>query len=85
MTMGATSALHLREVVDRAETVLAIEALLAAQGLDFRTPLHPGEGVARGHARLRALVPHLDEDRPPADDIAEVRELLRVGELAIDD
>jgi histidine ammonia-lyase len=41
--------------------------------------------VARAHARLRALVPHLDEDRPPADDIAEVRELLRVGELAIDD
>ena len=85
VSMGATSALHLREVVDRAETVLAIEALLAAQALDFRAPLHPGAGVARGHARLRALVPHLDEDRPPAEDIAEVRELLRVGELAIDD
>jgi histidine ammonia-lyase len=85
VSMGATSALHLREVVDRAEAVLAIEALCAAQGLDFRAPMRPGNGVARAHARLRSLVPHLAEDRPPAGDIAEVRELLRVGELAIDD
>jgi histidine ammonia-lyase len=85
VSMGATSALHLREVVDRAEAVLAIEALCAAQGLDFRAPMRPGTGVARAHARLRSLVPHLAEDRPPAGDIAEVRDLLRVGELAIDD
>jgi histidine ammonia-lyase len=84
VSMGATSALHLREVVDRAETVLAIEALCAAQGLDYRSPLTPGAGVGRAHARLRALVPHLAEDRPPAPDIAAVRELLRAGELVID-
>jgi histidine ammonia-lyase len=85
VSMGATSALHLREVVDRAEAVLAIEALCAAQGLDFRSPMRPGDGVARAHARLRSLVPHLAEDRPPAGDIAEVRDLLRVGELVIND
>ena len=50
VSMGATSALHLREAVDRAEHVLAIEALCAAQGLDFRAPLRPGAGVARAHA-----------------------------------
>jgi histidine ammonia-lyase len=82
--MGATGALHLREIVDRAETVLAIEALCAAQGLDYRAPLRPGAGALRAHARLRSLVPHLAEDRPPADDIAEVRELLHAGELAIE-
>jgi histidine ammonia-lyase len=84
VSMGATSALHLRETVDRAEAVLAIEALCAAQGLDYRAPLQPGAGVARAHARLRSLVPHLAEDRPPAPDIAAVRELLRAGELSID-
>ena len=84
VSMGATSALHLREVVDRAEAVLAIEALCAAQGLDFRAPMRPGAGVGRAHARLRSLVSHLDEDRPPADDIGQVRELLRAGELAIE-
>jgi histidine ammonia-lyase len=81
--MGATGALHLREVVDRAEAVLAIEALCAAQGLDFRAPLRAGSGVQHAHARLRALIPHLEEDRSPADDIDGVRELLRAGELAI--
>jgi histidine ammonia-lyase len=84
VSMGATSALHLREVVERAETVLAIEALCAAQGIDYRAPLSPGAGVARAHARLRSLVPHLAEDRPPAPDIVAVRELLRAGELQID-
>jgi histidine ammonia-lyase len=82
--MGATSALHLRDAVDRSETVLAVEALCAAQGLDYRLPMRPGAGVARAHARLRSLVPHVAEDRPPAPDIAAVRELIRAGELEID-
>ena len=84
VSMGATAALHLREVVDRAETVLAIEALCAAQGLDFRAPLRPGAGVATAHRRVRATVPHLDADRPPAPDIVAVRELLREGSLLAD-
>ena len=81
--MGATGALHLREVVDRTEAVLAVEALLAAQGLDFREPMRPGAGAARAHATIRGRVTHLAEDRPPADDIAALRALLRDGELAI--
>ncbi len=81
VSMGGTSALHLREAVDRAEQVLAIEALCAAQGLDFRAPLRPGAGVAAAHAVLRARVPHLDADRPPAPDIAAVRELVHAGDL----
>ncbi|HSM39051.1 MAG TPA: histidine ammonia-lyase [Candidatus Limnocylindrales bacterium] len=84
VSMGATSALHLRDAVERAETVLAIETLCAAQGLDYRHPLRPGGGVARAHERVRSLVPHVTEERPPAPDIAAVAELLRAGELAID-
>ncbi len=84
VSMGATGALHLRDVVDRTETVLAIEALCAAQGLDFRAPLRPGVGVAAAHRRLRARVPHLDADRPPGPDINVVRELLRHGSLLAD-
>ena len=81
VSMGATSALHLREIVDRAEHVLAIEALCAAQGLDFRAPLRPGAGVAAAHAAIRATVPHLAEDRPPAPDIATLRTLVHSGDL----
>jgi histidine ammonia-lyase len=79
VSMGATGALHLLEVIDRAETVLAIEALCAAQGIDFRAPLRPGASVAAAHAAIRARVPHLEADRPPSPDIAAVRALLREG------
>jgi len=81
VSMGATGALHLREAIDRAELVLAIEALCAAQGLDFRAPLQPGAGVAAAHAAVRQRVPHLDEDRSPSPDIAAVRELVHSGAL----
>ncbi|HUF06715.1 MAG TPA: histidine ammonia-lyase, partial [Candidatus Binatia bacterium] len=59
VSMGGTSALHLRRAVECAEQVLAIEALCAAQGLDFRAPLRPGAGVAAAHAMIRGRVPHL--------------------------
>ncbi|HYI65374.1 MAG TPA: histidine ammonia-lyase [Candidatus Limnocylindrales bacterium] len=81
VSMGATSALHLREAIDRAEQVLAIEALCAAQGLDFRAPLRPGESLERVHALIRSRVPHLDADRSPAPDIEAVRQLVHSGEL----
>jgi histidine ammonia-lyase len=81
VSMGATSALHLRDAVDRLEHVLAIEALCAAQGIDFRAPLSPGRGVAAAHTAVRRRVPHLDADRPPAPDISAVRDAIRAGEL----
>jgi histidine ammonia-lyase len=81
VSMGATGALHLRAVLEKAETVLAIEALCAAQGLDFRAPMRPGAGLARVHAALRERVPHLAEDRSPAPDIAAALALVRSGDL----
>jgi histidine ammonia-lyase len=81
VSMGATAGLHLRAAVERAEHVLAIEALCAAQGLDFRAPLRPGAGVAAAHAAVRDRVAHLDADRPPSPEIAAVRELVHSGAL----
>ena len=81
VSMGATAALHLRVTVDHAEHVIAIEALCAAQGIDFRAPLRPGAGVAAAHAALRERVAHVDADRPPSPDIAAARELVHSGEL----
>ena len=81
VSMGGTAALHLREAVGLAEHVLAIEALCAAQALDFRAPLRPGAGVAAAHSTIRTAVPHLDADRPPAPDIATMRDLVHAGDL----
>ncbi|MGH2462199.1 MAG: histidine ammonia-lyase, partial [Candidatus Limnocylindria bacterium] len=84
VSMGATSALLLREVVDRVTTVLAIEALCGARGLDLRAPLRPGRGVAAAHAVVRAAVPPLGADRPPGPDITALAQLISDGGLAID-
>jgi histidine ammonia-lyase len=86
VSMGATGALHLRAVLEAAETVLAIEALCATQGLDFRVPMRPGDGVSRARSLIRGRVLHLDEDRSPSPDIAAVRELVHSGDqLAVAD
>jgi histidine ammonia-lyase len=84
VSMGATSALLLREAVDRVTAVLAVEALCAARGLDLRAPLRPGQGVATAHAAVRAAVPPLAADRPPGPDIAALEQLIAGGGLATD-
>jgi histidine ammonia-lyase len=81
VSMGATSALLLRDAVDLVTTVLAIEALCAARGLDLRAPLRPGQGVATAHAAVRAAVPPLAADRPPGPDIATLSRLIADGGL----
>jgi histidine ammonia-lyase len=81
VSMGATGAHHLRQVLEGAETVLAVEALCATQGLDFRVPMRPGHGVSRARSAIRERVLHLEEDRSPSPDIAAVRELVHSGDL----
>ncbi len=81
VSMGANSALRLREAIDRAERVLAIEALCAAQGLDFQAPLRPGNGVAAAHDAIRQRVSHATADRPPAPDIEALAEVIHAGDL----
>ena len=84
VSMGATSALLLREAVHQVTTVLAIEALCAARGLDLRAPLRPGQGVAAAHAAVRDAVPPLAGDRPPGPDIATLSRLIADGGLVAD-
>src|SRR5918994_4269003 len=81
VSMGGTAALQLAAAVDLAEQVLAIEALCAAQGLDFRAPMRPGSGVAAAHAAIRARLPHRSSDASPSGEIATLRALLHDGDL----
>jgi histidine ammonia-lyase len=62
VSMGMTSALKLATVVENVRTVLAIEAICAAQGLEFLAPLRPGRGVAAAFARVREVVPFVERD-----------------------
>ncbi len=81
VSMGMTAALKLRSIVENAEHLLAIELLAAAEGLEFRRPLHAGVGVERAFAQLRAIARRLDEDRVLAPDIERVAEEIRAGKF----
>src|SRR5512136_632537 len=63
VSMGMNTALKTVQILDNAWGVLGIEAMAAAQALDFRT-FKFGRGVEAARAVVRRHVTHLDEDRP---------------------
>jgi histidine ammonia-lyase len=62
VSMGMTAALKFAQVVKNVETILAIELLCAAQGLEFLKPLKPGPRLQEVHGRVRDRVPALERD-----------------------
>jgi histidine ammonia-lyase len=81
VSMGMTSALKLRSIVDLAENLLAIELLAAAEGLEHRRPLKSGAGVECAFATVRKFARPLTQDRSLANDIARVAEAVRRGDF----
>lgn len=81
VSMGATSAIKGRQVLENAETVLAIELMCAAQALDYRLPTRPGIGPRVALETLRKRIPHAEADRMFGEDIQTALELLRGGEV----
>ncbi len=81
VSMGATSALKAARVVRNVRMGLAIEALVAAQGLDVRLPLVAGRGVAAAHAFVRSRVPTLVADRALAPDFKAIEAAIADGSL----
>jgi histidine ammonia-lyase len=82
VSMGMIAARHAREVVGNAETVVALEALGAAQALDLRAPLEPGPATRAVKETLRDAVPFFEADREFGPDIAAAVDLVRSGALA---
>jgi histidine ammonia-lyase len=81
VSMGATAALKLAQIHDHVRTVLAIELLCAAQGVDLRRPLKTTAPLEAVHAAIRARVPAMMVDRPIAPDIVTIRQLIDNGSL----
>src|SRR3984893_4154970 len=81
VSMGMTSALKLRAIVDLAENLIAIELLAGAEALEHRRPLRGGKGVERAFAAVRKVSPALTRDRSLSSDIAGVAEAIRRGDF----
>jgi histidine ammonia-lyase len=79
VSMGVTSALKALRILEQAQQVIAIELLCAAQMLEFRKPLKPGEGVQHAYDLVRSYVPKLEADRVLAPDIATLTATVKAG------
>ncbi len=80
-SMGATSAAYLRHAVELTRQTVAIEFLVAAEGLEHQRPLRSGDRVEALYAEIRREVPPLTEDRSPSPDIAVIDGLIHDGSL----
>jgi histidine ammonia-lyase len=81
VSMGWTTALKTRQIIDNAQAILAIEMMAGAQAVDFRAPLKPSRGVQAAHEVVRKHVAHLEEDRPIFNDINALKEVIERGEV----
>lgn len=82
VSMATFAARRLAEMADNTGTILAIEWLAAAQGVDFLKPLATSPRLAQAHAMLRASVPFYDRDRLFAPDIEAAKSLVLSGALS---
>ena len=81
VSMAAHGARRLAPMVANLERILGIEALCAAQGIEFRAPLATSPPLQAALARLRAEVPPLGDDRYLAPDLEAAARMVRDGSL----
>jgi histidine ammonia-lyase len=86
VSMGMTAAIKLKRIVENTRNVLAIEAVAAAQAIDFYLhtdkPLKTSTRGQAAHAAIRSVCPTMEKDRAMYKDFARIAELIASGKLA---
>jgi histidine ammonia-lyase len=82
-SMGAAAALKARQVVENCAQVIATELVCACQGLEFHRPLRTTEALEAAVAKVRAIVPRVEDDRVLSGDLAELASALQTGEVVL--
>ncbi|WP_102223516.1 histidine ammonia-lyase [Acidimangrovimonas sediminis] len=81
VSMAAHGARRLTKMVGNLNSILGVEAICAAQGIDFRAPLTTSTPLQAAIARLRDDIAPLREDRYLAPDLAAAAKLIEIGAL----
>lgn len=81
VSMACHGARRLLQMTDNLFAIIGIEALTAAQGVDFRAPLATSPELQKAMSALRAVVPSLEEDRYMAPDLKSATDLVASGAL----
>jgi histidine ammonia-lyase len=79
VSMGPIAARKALQICDHVASILAIEALTAAQGIDLHNPLQPAPKLAQVHGRIRGMSPTMPVDRSLHKDIAVVTDWIKAG------
>jgi len=82
VSMGMTAAIKLKKIVENTRNALAIEAMAAAQAIDFLAPLKTSKPLQRAHAGIRAVCATMDKDRVMYQDFARIAEAIAAGKVA---
>lgn len=82
VSMGATSAIKLREVAENLERILALELFSAAQAIDLRkkrigADKKLGKGTREIYEKIREIVPFIEEDTLMYPHIENVKSLIK--------
>jgi histidine ammonia-lyase len=82
VSMGMGAAIKLKKIVENTRNAIAIEAMAAAQAIDFLAPLKTSKPLQQAHAAIRAVCPTMEKDRVMYKDFARISELLASGKVA---
>ena len=82
VSMGMNGALKLKRILANVTNVLAIEAIAAAQALDFLAPLKTSARGQKAVAAVRSVCAPVERDRVLAPDFARAAEMIAAGKLA---
>ncbi len=72
---------RLEEMLQNYSQILAIEAICAAEALEFLKPLKPAKALQKVYEWLRELIPPVVEDRPMREEIIILSEKIFKGEF----
>lgn len=81
-SFGPRAGAKATRALELARSVVAIELMCAAEGLEYHRPLKSGAGVERAYEVVRSLVPRLEHDRPPGPDIEVIAGAVASGRFA---
>jgi histidine ammonia-lyase len=82
VSMGMTAALKLKRIVENTRNVLAIEAMAAAQAVEFLAPLKTSKRLQAAQSAIRSVSPPMDRDRVIYNDFVKIAEAIAGGKLA---
>ena len=81
VSMGMTTAIKTRQIIENSWYVTAIELMAAAQAIDFLAPKKSSPACSAAHKVIRQHVRTLEEDRPLHSDINNLAQRVKTGEI----